>query len=101
MLLCCDVTVTIWVRAPCKGAKDDLVSAASSKYFGCATSGGTNVYLVAVCLHPSVIFCYSFPEDSAITWTMEYYRGSDSPGSNEVIHVKLRKRKSARFQLFS
>jgi len=33
--------------------------------------------------------------------TMECYRGSARPGSNEVIHVKLRKRKSARFQLFS
>jgi len=33
--------------------------------------------------------------------TLEYYRGSARPGSNEVIHVKLRKRKSARFQLFS
>jgi len=33
--------------------------------------------------------------------TLEYYRGSARPGSNEVIHVKLRKRKLARFQLFS
>jgi len=33
--------------------------------------------------------------------TLEYYRGSDRPGSNVVIRVKLRKRKSARFQLFS
>jgi len=33
--------------------------------------------------------------------TLEYHRGSGRPGSNEVIHVKLRKRASARFQLFS
>ena len=32
---------------------------------------------------------------------LEYYRGSARPGSNEVIHVKLRKRKSVRFELFS
>jgi len=33
--------------------------------------------------------------------TMEYLRGKRAPGSNEVIHVTLRKRKLARFQLFS
>jgi len=33
--------------------------------------------------------------------TLEYYRRSTRPGSNEVIHVKLRKRMSARFELFS
>jgi len=36
-----------------------------------------------------------------ILLTLEYYRGSARPGSNEVIHIKLRKRKSARFQLFN
>jgi len=33
--------------------------------------------------------------------TLEYYRGSARPQSNEVIHVKLRKQKSAHFELFS
>jgi len=33
--------------------------------------------------------------------TLEYYRGSARRGSNEVIHVKLRKLKSARFELIS
>jgi len=33
--------------------------------------------------------------------TLEYLRGWRAPGSKEVIHVKLRKRKSARFELFS
>jgi len=33
--------------------------------------------------------------------TLEYYRRSARPRSNEVIHVKLRKRKSARFELLS
>jgi len=33
--------------------------------------------------------------------TLEYYRGSARPWWNEVIYVKLRKRKSARFELFN
>jgi len=41
------------------------------------------------------------PQGGAHFLTLEYYRGSARPGSNEVIHVKLRKRKSARFELFS
>ena len=45
----------------------------------------------------------SIPENglSGVSITLEYYRGSARPGSNEVIHVKLRKRKSACFELFS
>ena len=44
---------------------------------------------------------YCFRWMSTKVSTLEYLRGSGRPGSNEVIHVKLRKRKSARFQLFS
>ena len=36
-----------------------------------------------------------------VSLTLEYYRRSARPGSNEVIHVKLRKRKSGCFELFS
>jgi len=39
--------------------------------------------------------------DVFLPLTLEYYRRSARPGSNEIIHVKLRKRKSARFELFS
>jgi len=42
----------------------------------------------------------SFPDATHVTRSLEYYRGSARPGSNEVIHVKLRKRKSARFEPF-
>jgi len=33
--------------------------------------------------------------------SLEYYRGSGRLASNAVTHVKLRKRKTARFELFS
>jgi len=38
---------------------------------------------------------------SKVKPTLEHYRGSGRPRSNEIIHVKLRKHASARFQLSS
>jgi len=47
--------------------------------------------------HAEIVFKSMVIRDKSL----EYYRGSSRAGSNEVTHVKLRKRASAGFQLFS
>jgi len=108
---CCTHVDFLYPRSPLKFSKNPTVSA-----------NGCHVHIKTRAMEPNASlkpvprnFSGETPRDARLAGfcaegtyfhrrngvTLECYRGSPRPGSNEVMHVKLRKRKSAGFELFS